>query len=601
MFTSKNRKWASLFSLVIAIGMLVSACATPTPEIIREVVKEVVTQVIEVEKEVTKIVAGTPVVEKVVETKLVEKEVTRIVEVEKVITATPEPTLAEKKVLRIGMPATVKNLNFYLSDWIYNQEAVVYTNCKIGQFAPDGTIVPYAATWDVSSDGTIYTFYIKEKAKWHDGEPITAKDVAFTLKMVANPDSGSIYFDKIKPIKGAQAYHDREAEGIEGLKIVDDKTLEVTLESVSPAFLAIMQSFMMIVPEHILGSVDMKEMADAPFWRNPVGCGPYKWVEFVADQYIHLEKFPDFVLGEPKIDEVYLVMGTFEGLGAAFETGNVDFVEVQPTEIERFKQMSFATIVQGDSYVNNLNVNTKRPFLEDVKFRKALMYGIDREQMTDVALLGYGRIAPNCFVTPWTLSPNITEYSYDPEKAKELLEEAGWDGSVDFEILSHTGSPAVERLDLVLQQNLADLGIKSHLTKAEFGANYEKMNKAEFDMSIVGYGTMSMLPYTAVNYIGADSVPPNGTNLSWYEDQELTDLLYKVNTEADEEVRNELFYKITELTTDRLPMLPLVVQQDLVAINTDRVEIPNLVLIPRNRPGQYTWITWNIYEWDIKQ
>ena len=513
-------------------------------------------------------------------------------------TDTPPP--AEKKILRMGMIASPKTLNPFLSDYSYDHEAVVYAHCKLGQFAPDLTVVPYLADWDLSEDGTTYTFHINKDARWHDGEPVTAKDVVFTYKLIADPDSGAIYFDRVKDIKGMQAFHDGEANDVEGLKVIDDKTVQMTLEAPSASFLALSQSSMFILPEHILGSIDVKDVMDAPYWRNPVGCGPYKWGEYVTDQYIRYEKFPDFFLGEPKIDEIYIRMGSWETLEAAFEASDLDFVAVEPTEIQRFEGMDFATLHRGESYVDSLVINTQRPFLGDIKFRKAMMYGIDRESLINSAFFGYAQIAPNAFVTPWTLSPNITEYTYDPEKARELLEEVGWDGSIDFKFNVPTDLPHYDRMTLIIQQNLADLGIETHIEKAEGATIIEAMSKGDYDMEIMGYGTMSLLPQAAVNYFGADSLPPDGANWSWYEDQELTDLFAKAGREMDEDARTQIFYQITERMTDRVPMLPLAVEEVVVAIN-NRVHIPNVVYVPRNRPGDMTWITWNIYEWDVME
>lgn len=514
-------------------------------------------------------------------------------------TATAPP---EKRILRMGMATPPKSINPFLSDYSIDHEAVVYVHCKLGQFGPDGTVVPYLAEWDLSEDGTTYTFHINKDAKWHDGEPVTAEDVVYTYKLVAHPDSGAIYFDRIRDIKGALAFHNGEADDIEGLKIVDDKTVQITMEAPSAAFLGTSQSCMFIVPEHILGTYDFKDVMDAPYWRNPVGCGPFKWGEYVTDDYIRFEKFPDFFMGEPKIDELYIKIGSWETLEAAFEAGSLDFVQVEPTEISRFEEMSFATLYRGETYVDSLNINHRRPFLQDVNFRKALLYGIDRESLVNAAFFGYATVAPNVFVTPWTLSPDITEYTYDPEKARELLQQAGWDGSVDFEFLVATGYPHHERMALIIQQNLADLGIKTHFEKLEIATIVEdRMYQADYDFGIIGYGTMSLLPDSALQYFGVDSFPPSGANWSFYEDRELTDLFLRAAREADEEARIQIFYEITERMTDRLPMLPFVVEEYVVAINNERVHIPNVVLVPRNRPGEMTWITSNIYEWEIME
>lgn len=515
--------------------------------------------------------------------------------------AEPEPaTEGEGKTLHLALTNPPKNLDPYVTDYTYDAEAMLYTHCQLARFAPDQSLQPYLASWDTSEDGTEYTFHIDEGALWHDGQPVTAEDVVFTFEMIAHPDTGSIYARDMDGIKGAPEYRDGAATDIEGLEIVDEKTLKLTLTEPNPSFLPRLASFMVIVPKHLLGSVEMAKMPEASYWREPVGCGPYEWIEYATDQYIHLAKFPDFFLGEPKIDEIFVHLGSVESLELAFEKGQVDVVKVQATEIERFREMPFATLYATDSHVENLQVNCQHPFLEDATFRKALMYAIDRESIVNAGYLGSARIAENCFVTPWTLSPNITTYEYDPDKARELLAEAGWDGSVTFNILLGTGRPERERATLIIQQNLADVGITTEIESMEGGTVIDRTDKGEYDMAVVGFGTMSLLPDTATNYLAADALIPNGANASFYIDNELTALLHQTTKAVDQEARQELFYQITEMTSDRLPLLPLVVSQNVVAVRSDRVVVPESGIIPRNRPGgELSPVTWDIINWDV--
>jgi peptide/nickel transport system substrate-binding protein len=501
-------------------------------------------------------------------------------------------------VMRIGMPGEPQTLNPFMTDLSYTAESFVYTACKLGQFAPDSTIVPFLATWDLSADGTTYTFHLNANAKWHDGQPVTAKDVVFTYELVANPDSGAIYFDRIKAIKGAQAFHDHQADHVAGLTAVDDHTVQVQLESANATWLPLSQSAMFIVPEHLLGSYSAKDAMTAPYWQHPVGCGPYTWDTYVPNQYIRLHAFSDYFMGTAQINELDLVFGPPETMTGRLQTGEVDLVSLQPQEVDGITQQGNANIFHSDSYVDNVDVNTKRPFLGDVNFRKGLLTAIDRESINNSVFFGTGAVAPNVFVTPWTLSPNITTYPYDPAAARQLIAKAGYDGSYDYGIMETPGTNA-EKEALIIQQNLADVGVKSHLVpvQADF---IDRMSAGDYDMGLVGYGTMSLLPDAAVGYIGADSLPPNGSNWSFLQDRTLTDLFSKAAAEADPAARTQIFYQITERTTDELPKLPLIVTPYDVAVSK-RINIPNPVIVPRNRPGEFTWLTSNINTWTIAQ
>lgn len=513
-------------------------------------------------------------------------------------TASTEPTQSSQagKILRVGMAAAPQTLNPFVTDAAATHEAVVYSMCKLGQFAPDSTIVPYLADWDLSDDGTTYTFHINPDAKWHDGQPVTAKDVEYTYTLASNKDSGVVYFDRISAIKGAEEYHDGTADHVEGLKVVDDKTIEITLKAPNATWLALSQSAMFILPEHILGAIETKDTMNAPYWQKPVGCGPYEMVEYAPNQYIRFQAFKDYFLGAPKIDELALVMGPVETMGARFKSGEVDVVRLQAEEVESFKAQDTANLYTSDSYVYVVDLNHKRPFLQDATFRKALMYALDREAMNQAIFFGTGKVAPNMFVTPWTLSPDLTTYTYDPAKAKELLQQANYDGSQDFGIMSSAGG-LEEKLALIIQQNLADVGVKTHVEFVESN-QIEKEMAGEYDMAIQGYGTMSLLPDAAAGYLGTDSEPPNGSNWSFYQDQTLTDLFEQAAVETDQEARVQLFHQITERTSDQAPMLYLLISPDTIAVSK-RVNIPEVVIIPRNRPGDFTWLTSNINTWDI--
>jgi len=583
-----------LIVLLVALAVL-AACAAPTPEVIEKekVVEKPVVQTVVVEKEkvVEKPVVQTVVVEKeVVETVVVEKEV--------VVTATPKPQ-PEKKILYASYNEYPKTLNPFLTDIGADMEVIYYVHCRLGQFAPDGSVVPYVADWTQSKDGLTYVFHINKDAKWHDGEPVTAQDVVFTYKLVAHPESGSVYFGRMEAIKGAKEFHEGKADDIEGLQIVDDKTVRMVLAAPSPSFLPLTQGAIFLLPEHILGSYDVKDVWDAAFWRNPIGCGPYKWVEYVPEQYVHYEKFADFFLGEPKIDEIYLRLASEEANAIAFEKGELDFFQLAGTDIERFSKMGY-TLHKGEGTVESLVVNTSHPWLDNVKFRKAMMYALDREALNDAAWFGYGEVAVNPSMTPWTLSPNITQYPYDPDKAKELLAEIGWDGSVQFDLLASAGVPYRDRMSVIMQQNLGDVGITINIVTLDGAAIGDRRNSGDFDMVIVGYGSMSQNPWVQIDNFLSTNIPPGGINWSRYVDPVLDDLYAQAKVEMDPAKITQIFYQITERTTDQLPMLPLIVDPVVVA-QSDRVVIPHLAYVQRNRPGINTWLTWDIYEWDIKQ
>ena len=137
-------------------------------------------------------------------------------------------------------------------------------------------------------------------------------------------------------------------------------------------------------------------------------------------------------------------------MGTRFQTGEVDLVRLQPQEVDSITQQGSANIFHSDSYVDNVDINTRRPFLGNATFRKALLTAIDRDSINNTVFFGTASVAPNLFVTPWTLSPNITTYPFNPDQARQLLTQAGYDGSADFGIMEQAGTNS-EKEALLIQ------------------------------------------------------------------------------------------------------------------------------------------------------
>jgi peptide/nickel transport system substrate-binding protein len=135
-----------------------------------------------------------------------------------------------------------------------------------------------AKSWDVSADGLTYTFHLNEGVKWHDGEPFTAKDVAFTFTSLANPAYDGGAYSRIQPVAGAEDFHNNKAQGVSGIKVIDDNTITFTLVKPNASFLANLS--IGIIPEHILKDVSPSDWAKNDFNRNPIGTGPFKFVKW---------------------------------------------------------------------------------------------------------------------------------------------------------------------------------------------------------------------------------------------------------------------------------------------------------------------------------
>ncbi len=342
-------------------------------------------------------------------------------------------------------------------------------------FQPD-----LAESWEVNEDATVYTFKIREGITWTDGEPFTIDDIIFTYTTALTPETGAAQAGKLKQIKGATAFYDGESDTIEGLERVDDTTLRITLELPNVAFLtgtAGSSSLVWILPEHIFSSVDLATIDQAPESQSPtVGTGAYQWVEYVPDQYISFTANPNYHLGAPKIQQVFLRLAEPATQLAQLESGELHLVSrMAAKEADRLSTSETIDIVNtpGVGVFQTAIFNERVP---DKRVRQAMMYGTDRKALLDAVLLGQGELVYSTVIGPdWAVYDDLNTYEFDPEKARSLLEEAGWDGSQTLELTWSKGYQPVELAAPVFQQQMADIGITIELAPLESAAYVDKV------------------------------------------------------------------------------------------------------------------------------
>jgi peptide/nickel transport system substrate-binding protein len=467
--------------LALAVALALTAlglvsCAAPEAEVVEKVVTQVVVEtVIE-----TVIVEGTP--------EVVEKEVTRVVEVEEVVTATPPP--AEPVTLRVGTTYLMdgNNLGVETSAWgIYRLmfDAIV-------EYGENESFIPgLAESWSVDDTGLVWTFKIREGITFHDGTPCTAEEIAWSLKWMEE-----IGFDSIAYM-WAGLFTDVTA--------LDPTTLQITTETP----LGIMEyalSYSFVVPQSVWGDMtDHETMAAYTGEDATTGTGPYIFGEWVPDEYLILEANQDYWGGPPNIDRIiFQQYATEDAMIQAYLAGEVDGVSAVPaTAVETLLDSGDLIVTFWDSFaVEELTLNsyaegTQPASLADPAVRLAMEYAIDRDQINEVAYLGYFEPATT-FIAPvmgdWHNS-EIDVVSFDAAMANQTLDDAGYldtdgDGVREYSdgtplhYRFMTGDDAVSaRVGEVIAAGLAQAGISTELQPVDFNT---QMNKAfyEYDFDL---------------------------------------------------------------------------------------------------------------------
>lgn len=331
------------------------------------------------------------------------------------------------------------------------------------QTTADGSL---SESWESSEDLTTWTFNLRQGVKWHDGEPFTADDVAFTFKLVNNPESVTIntgILGDIGIVEGLKEYREGAADDVSGITVVDDNTIQFKLTAPDPRFPDKLR-WTYILPEHALADLPVAEMREWDWWKSsPVGTGPFKFSAYERDQFMELVGNPDYWDGAPKLDKLinrYFADETAAVL--ALQAGDIDFTYVSSDVAQSMEGDAAYQIFSGPSYVANFLVfNARHPQWQDENVRKAFLYGIDRQAIVDEIYKGSAEVAP-CADPYNTFWPADAEtYAYDPDKAKQLLADAGFDTSVEYEVPTYYTGQLANDVMQAFQAYLSEIGVKT--------------------------------------------------------------------------------------------------------------------------------------------
>ncbi|OWU84370.1 peptide ABC transporter substrate-binding protein [Oceanicola sp. 22II-s10i] len=415
---------------------------------------------------------------------------------------------------------------------------------------------PYVATaWETSEDGLTVTLTLRDDVKFHDGEPLTASDVKFSIETIK---ANHPFKTMLEPVASVEA--------------PDDTTVIIHLAHPHPALLLAMSPVLMpILPEHVYGA-DAGDIQQNPANLAPVGAGPFKFVEYKQGEYYKLAKNEDFFIeGKPYLDEIYVqIFPDSNSLILALERGDVDMVPFvsSPRDLKRLSDNADLVIEsdlgQAIGPINWLAYNTKKAPLDDVRVRKAINYAIDRDFIVNVLLQGQAPVAPGPIVPGSPLAnANVENYDLDIDKANALLDEAGLMPGADgmrFTITADTtnGSEEMGRnlLDYMKSQ-LRKVGVNVEIRIApDFPTWAKRISNYDYDVTIdkvFNWGD----PVIGVNrtYVSSNIRPGViWSNTGQYENARVDELLAAAATETDQEKRKALYDEFQEIVVDETPI-----------------------------------------------
>lgn len=444
-----------------------------------------------------------------------------------------------------------------------------------------GLPTPDLATWEISEDGLAYTFALKESLVWSDGTPLTSNDVKFTYDAIMS--------------ESVESPRKADMESIAGIEVVDDRTFVVTLTAPNCTIWGAAFAALTPLPAHKYAA-DFSDFMTSDFNTAPdVASGPYMFEERSTGEYVRLKANPNYYLGAPKIPTLVLrIVADPATTNQALETGAIDYAFIYPDQLEQLPgQENFNTFLYPNNNApmvlmnyqdpenpqaayddaGNLNTLVPNKFFSDIRVRQAVAMGYDKAAlaMTQGEKAGSepltGPVTP-AFYGTYDMS-SVEPWPYDPEKAKQLLEEAGWvdeDGDgvrekdgVKFEVdLAY--SPLVDlwgNIAAVLQDQLGQIGIKVNVTSMEWSAYLsEVLLPSKYDITIVGFGGGTEVDGIAYNLMHSKNAVPNGGfNLVSYVNPEMDRLLDEARTlpGCPVEERAALYQQIQKISHDEVP------------------------------------------------
>ncbi len=442
--------------------------------------------------------------------------------------------------------------------WFFNSvmSSLVKPSPADQSFTPD-----LAESWEISEDGSAYTFKLRENAAWHDGTPVTANDVAFTFTLALDPDTLSKLSGKLSLIKGAAAYTAKEATEVPGIVVVDDYT--ITFEQEFPNGLFIYEAILPILPQHILGEIAPADLATNEFFNQaPVGSGPFKFVEYRPDQFIEVEANPDYHLGAPAVNRiVYNIISSPDTIQVALGRDEIDMpvfdggTATMALYESSITDERFRIDATAGSSVTGYGWNFRDEALADPRVHQALMYAINRPALVSAFNASNGTIYNSFMTHAWYQKPEWADlYQFDPDKAKALLEEAGWDSgrTVNVNVIT-LANEDIRAMVAAEQQMLADVGFNIQFQEMEAAVWVERFYTThDFELVRVTFGVFPD-PDGFLNF----HLSTGSQNAFGYANPELDAKIEEARRVVDQEARIPLYQALNEEMLQSLPVCPL--------------------------------------------
>ena len=419
-------------------------------------------------------------------------------------------------------------------------------------------VLDLAETCSISEDGLVYTFVLRENAKFHDGKPVTAHDVKWSIERAADPDTLSHTAETyLGDIVGVVDKLEGNANEISGLRVVDDRTVEFTIDAPKSYFLA-----KLTYPTAYV--VDQEQVnADGTWLEEPNGTGPFKLATYEIGELIVLERNENYHLGPPHIESVQMILSGGSAM-IMYENDEIHLTGVGLDDLPRLLDPNDALHPQlhrspQDFDVFYIGLNVDQPPFDDVNVRQALNYAIDLQSIAENVL--DGRVSPATGVIPPgfpSYTENLRSYHFNPDLARELMQQSKYADALasgDFPRVTLTisgsfGAAIPTYLEVILEQWRQELGIEIDIQQTEWATFLQDVNDKKYQMFSLGWIADYPDPQNFLDVLLHSESQSNHTN---YGNPEVDRLLEEARTERDRARRFELYNQVEQMILDDAP------------------------------------------------
>ena len=460
----------------------------------------------------------------------------------------------------------------------------------------DGTFGPrLAESWETNEAQDKITYHLNENAKWQDGEPVTAEDVVYSAQVASSSEFNYLRRIRMQYFAGTdETGCETGTDSIE-VKALDDHTVEFTLKTpMDPSIIyALVNRDFFIMPKHLLGDISDTDLVNDAFWQKPVGSGPCVFDSMESGVSIEFKANKDYYLGAPDFDRLVFKKVQSSNLLSGLMSGDIDVLsgnsQIPLADWEAAKNTQGIVTKSVPTFAYQyMAMNTSRDYLtEDV--RHAISLAINRQVIVDQLLQGEARIAIGHLAEdhPY-FDEKLLPIEYDPEKAKSMLEAAGWDSNRELEVMVSTGNEVREKSAILIQQDLQKIGIKTKIQTLDFPTLLTNARNGDYDLCFIG-SAGSVDPSESVPNVTAGYM----NNFAQLSDPTLGQIGESGAKEITFEARKKIYDQYQEELFKQMPMAFLYHTNDLFAYN-EKLENVREGAIDYN-------VNKNVWEWKVNK